>query len=79
MSRTKMMAWHKAVLERDNYTCYKCDKYFGDDYYFNEKGVNQYLCGHHLKSKGAHPELKYDPNNGKAICFSCHELEHRGK
>tara|TARA_R100000656_G_C3952123_1_gene128634 strand:+ start:594 stop:830 length:237 start_codon:yes stop_codon:yes gene_type:complete len=70
--------WHKAVIERDNYICYVCKKYFGYSGYFNEAGVNQYVCGDHIKTKGARPELKYDVDNGRCVCFKCHELRHRG-
>lgn len=31
---------------------------------------------HHLKTKGAHPELRLDKNNIVKICFICHDKEH---
>jgi 5-methylcytosine-specific restriction endonuclease McrA len=31
---------------------------------------------HHIKSKGAHPELRLDKNNIMIICAKCHYQEH---
>jgi hypothetical protein len=31
---------------------------------------------HHIKTKGAHPELRCDKTNIKLLCFACHDKEH---
>ncbi len=77
-TRKQMMQWHKDVLTRDNWTCFNCEQYFGDEYYFNEKGINQYLCGDHIKTKGSHPELVLDVANGRTVCLPCHNSRHNG-
>jgi len=63
-----MIAYHKAVRERANYTCEVCKRVFPE----NE------LCSHHIKSKGAYPNLKYDLANGLCVCFACHYGIHNG-
>ena len=55
--------WRRAVYERDRYTCLNC-------------GGNQGLNAHHIKSWVAYPELRFDVDNGKTLCFDCHNLEH---
>ena len=71
--------WHKAVCERDKYVCQICEKNFNYGHYFNDDGVNQYVCGHHVKRRGSHPELKQDVDNGQCICLDCHNKEHNGE
>lgn len=46
--------------------CVKCGKKLGDEplaIYFS-----------HIKSRGAHPELKMDKNNIELLCSACHKL-----
>ena len=57
--------WRKSVFERDNYTCQECKK----------KGVN--LNAHHIYSFKKYPAKRYDLNNGKTLCVSCHRLVHK--
>jgi len=71
--------WHNAVIKRDNYICQYCGKDFSYPVYFDEKGTNQYVCGDHVQTQGAHPESRLDIANGKTTCFPCHDLRHRGK
>lgn len=54
--------WRKKVYERDNYTCRIC----------GQKGG--YLQADHIKSWFQYPELRYDVNNGRTLCFPCHKL-----
>ena len=68
--------WHKLVCEKANYVCSKCNKDFSYPMYFNEKGVNQYVCGHHIKHKRNYPELRHEVSNGACICMPCHLEEH---
>ncbi len=52
--------WRDAVFARDNYTCRHC-------------GITKcYLEAHHLKSFAEYPELRFDVDNGGALCVSCH-------
>lgn len=67
--RTKRKAdieWSKAVKERDNYTCKRCGVYA-------ESGLH----AHHKATRGAHPELKHDIDNGVTLCNSCHTWVHK--
>lgn len=70
--------WHDEVLKRDNYVCQECGKYFGHGHYFNEKGVNQYVCGHHLVSRGSDKSKENDVDNGITVCQPCHYKIHNG-
>ena len=75
--------WHRLVTQRDNYQCQlrtspTCKGDYSDDYFFDENGVNQYVCGDHLSTRKASPELALETQNGKTVCFPCHELRHRG-
>lgn len=68
--------WHKQVCERANYVCVGCTKDFSFDHYFDIKGVNQYVCGHHKLRKGSHPHLRLIVENGACVCSDCHTKIH---
>jgi hypothetical protein len=75
--------FHKLVCERDKYVCQlqtspECKHNYNEEVYFNESGVNQYVCGDHLLTQGGSPELRLDTTNGKCVCFPCHVLRHKG-
>jgi len=70
--------WHLMVCHRDHFICQVCGMPFGAGMYF-EEGKNQFVCGHHLKRKGAHPELRLTVSNGKTVCLPCHNKIHSGK
>lgn len=53
--------WSRMVLKRDNYTCKKCGKRGGD------------LNADHIKPFALFPELRFDLNNGQALCIPCHK------
>lgn len=74
-----LKAWHKAVCERDGYVCQRCHTDFSHEMYFNENGVNQYVCGHHTMTRGSHPERRLDVSIGSCLCLPCHTLTHAGK
>ena len=77
--KANLKKWHQEVCERDNYTCYKCHKYFGYDCYFDENGRNLYVCGDHIKTQGSRPDLRHDIDNGRCVCKSCHNDRHSGR
>lgn len=75
MLAKNLKEWHRLVIERDNYTCYNCKRNFSAECYY-QNGVNQYLCGDHIKTKGAYPGLRLETDNGRAVCSPCHVKRH---
>lgn len=66
--RTKLKAdkeWRDAVREKDHRICQRCGKF------------EQYIHAHHVAPRSRRPDLKYDVNNGKCLCNSCHTWVHR--
>jgi 5-methylcytosine-specific restriction endonuclease McrA len=57
---TEYRHWRKAVYERDNYTCQICHK----------RGVR--LAADHIKPFALYPELRFELDNGRTLCFDCH-------
>lgn len=53
--------WRKAVFERDNYTCQECGV---------RGGV--ILNADHIKPFALFPGLRFELNNGRTLCKSCH-------
>lgn len=62
------IAWRKAVLARDDYTCRDC----GRECQKTEKG----LAAHHEKPYATHPELRLEISNGTTLCRRCHMIRH---
>lgn len=54
--------WRTAVFERDNFTCIWC----GDN-----NGGN--LNADHIKPFAYFPELRFEIDNGRTLCISCHK------
>ena len=76
--KSKDMEWHQKILSKAEYRCEVCRKDFSAEYYF-QNGKNQYLCGHHIKTKGAFPGLRHDLENGLCVCHLCHTKIHNGE
>lgn len=55
--------WRKSVFERDGYACQDC-------------GSKDRINAHHIKTWSGHPELRFDVDNGKTVCFECHKKYH---
>lgn len=63
-----MIAWHESVRKKYNNICQGCKRWFPENM----------CCGHHIKSKKAYPELKYDVENGLLVCLKDHNDIHNG-
>lgn len=59
MGRLEYRLWRCSVFERDEWKCVLCSS-------------NKKICADHIKSYSAYPELRYDINNGRTLCHSCH-------
>ncbi len=55
--------WRKAVLNRDNHTCQRCNK-------------NKELHVHHKERWVDSPTLRFSVDNGITLCEKCHKLVH---
>ena len=60
----EMNQWRRAVFERDNYTCQFCKARNGN-------GKKIILNADHIKPFSKFPELRFDVNNGRTLCFEC--------
>jgi len=52
------LKWKRIIFERDK-VCMMC-------------GSNKKLSADHIKSFTYYPELRYDPANGRLLCWRCH-------
>lgn len=59
MGKLEYKNWRREVFKRDNYTCQIC-------------GGKGRIEADHIKSWRDYPELRYDLNNGRTLCKSCH-------
>ncbi len=55
----------KAVLQRDNYTCQRCNRKNGGGWVIK-------LHVHHIKSYAENPKLRFEISNGITLCEVCH-------
>ena len=62
MARKPYKLWRISVMERDNWTCQNCQS----------RGIP--LEAHHIKSWVEYPSLRYELDNGVALCLPCHNL-----
>ena len=58
--------WHKAVFERDDYTCQCCGQHGGK------------IEAHHIENFSNHEESRFDVNNGITLCKKCHSSNEIG-
>lgn len=57
-------AWRKYIFEKCDYTCQKC-------------GIRGHLLNaHHIHNYATNKELRFDINNGIALCENCHKEFH---
>lgn len=71
-----MKELHRLVGERDGWICSVCFKDFDFDLYRDENGQNQYICADHIITRGSAPELKFETDNCRTICYHCHSKRH---
>lgn len=57
--------WRKSVFERDDYRCVQCRARCGE-------GKKVILQADHIKPWSLYPDLRFDINNGRTLCVSCH-------
>ena len=63
--RKEYRAWREAVFARDNWECQECHDRSGN-------GHTVILNADHIKPFSTHPELRFDIDNGRTLCVSCH-------
>ena len=64
-SDPRYIDWALKVKKRDDYTCIIC----------NIRGEE--LNSHHMNSWDAHPDDRFDIENGSTLCKNCHESFHK--
>lgn len=69
--------WHNQVCEKNRVgTKYACQ--CKDCLKKGKLWPRNYVCGHHIKGKKAHPKLRWDPDNGICTCKAGHTKHHTG-
>lgn len=64
----EMRAWKIGVFKRASGLCQGCGAKAG-------RGARA-LNAHHIKPFATYPELRFDDDNGIALCVACHKLAH---
>ena len=73
---TRHRRWREKVLRRAKYLCEECRRYGRTD----AKGLPVVATtAHHIKHADEYPELRFDLNNGQALCAACHAKKHPEK
>lgn len=87
MQLKNMRELHDFVCERDGYICqgYRDGKHapgcridYSEDWAFDEKGINLYVCACHIESRGSNPAKAFDPDGSLCKSKPCHFWEHQG-
>lgn len=60
MGRVEYKTWRRSVFQRDDYACIICKKRGGR------------LCADHIKPWALYPDNRYEIDNVRTLCFSCH-------
>lgn len=73
-SKAAYSEWKAEVLKAANWKCTKCGVEHG--HVCPCCGSRTLLHAHHIKPFFQNVMLRYDPNNGIALCTRCHKAEH---
>jgi hypothetical protein len=73
-SKAAYHEWKTAVFAASDWKCSKCGLEHGT--VCKCCGTILYLHAHHIRSFADNEEARYDPENGIALCKSCHASEH---
>jgi len=68
----KHEAWREAVLERDGYQCRWIDPRTKQRCRRRGRKLN----AHHIRERTQRPDLRYDVDNGAALCGQHHDYAH---
>jgi HNH endonuclease len=60
MDRLEYRLWRESVFKRDGFTCQMCRQVGGE------------LQADHIKGWASHPALRYEVDNGRTLCRTCH-------
>lgn len=73
-------AWHKAVFERDNYTCQFCNEQGGDLHAHHINPFMNIIEKHQIKTVDQARQCVelWDLSNGITYCEECHCIKHFG-
>ena len=58
--------WRESVFKRDNHTCVECGER-------SRVGKRVVLNADHIKPFAIHIDSRFDINNGRTLCVSCHK------
>lgn len=75
-AQAKHKEWARKVKRRALGLCEECKRYGRRD---KDGNPIQADVAHHVKPKNEYPELRYDLNNGRALCKDCHNKAHPEK
>ena len=62
--------WRESVIKRDNYTCIWCGLVGG---WNKEQKRKIHIHADHIKPFSLYPELRFAIDNGRTLCFECHQ------
>lgn len=63
----EMLEWKKKIYAKCGFSCSIC--------FCKNKKLN----AHHIKEFSKYPELRFDVNNGVALCYECHRAVHSNR